>query len=120
MILKRRKPQKMGLREAPQIRSEKHKQWVRGHECAIAGRNGHVCSGKIEAAHVRTGTDGGLNVKPGDNWTIPLCGEAHIRTQHRLGERLFEVTYGINMKAIAEQLWKASPHGKKYRMENGL
>lgn len=118
MIPKRRKPAKMGLREAPQIRSEAHKQWVRGHECAIAGRNGHACGGKIEAAHVRTGTDGGMGVKPGDNWTIPLCGMAHIPDQHQHGERAFELKYGIDMKALAAELWLRSPHGVRYRMEN--
>lgn len=101
----------MGLREETQIRCPSHLAWVRGHECCAETG---LCFGKIEAAHVRTGTDGGMGVKPGDNWTIPLCA-GHHRIQHDLGETSFESQYLINMKTIAEGLWLKSPHGKKWR-----
>lgn len=112
MIPKRRKPEKMGLRQEPQIRSDSHLRWIRGFECACMGKPGMICFGKIEAAHARTGTDGGLSVKPSDCWVIPLC-SAHHQLQHRVGERDFERLMGINMKAIAEQLWAKSPHRLK-------
>lgn len=114
MIPKRRKPAKMGLRQAPQIRSASHLAWVRGHECSISGKAGHICFGKIQAMHARIGTDGGMGVKPGDNWTLPGCADAH-QEQHAIGEQSFEAKYGISMRAIAEQLWLRSPHGIKYR-----
>jgi hypothetical protein len=41
-----------------------------------------------EAAHVRTGTDGGVGVKPGDRYAVPLCTACHAR-QHRIGELSF-------------------------------
>lgn len=118
-VPKRRKPKPMGLREETRVRSESHKKWVRGHECAIAGRAGHVCGGKIEAAHVRTGTDGAKDIKPGDNWTIPLCGMAHVPDQHQIGEAAFERKYGIDMKAIAAELWRRSPHRRKWEESRG-
>lgn len=107
MIPKRRKPQPMGVREPDVIRSPSHLAWVRGHECAV-GRL-PTCSSRIEAAHVRTGTDGGMSMKPGDNWAIPLC-SWHHSTQHRIGESAFEQEYGVDMKAIAQALWAKSPH----------
>lgn len=63
----------------------------------------------IEAAHVRIGTDGGIGLKPGDQWTIPLC-SMHHRKQHRIGESTFERIYNIDMKVIAYQLARKSPH----------
>lgn len=110
MIPKRRKPERMGVRASAQLRSPSHLRWVRGHFCAIAGKNGHICEGRIEAAHVRTGTDGGMGVKPSDNWSIPLCSAAHIPIQHQVGEAEFERRYGLNMKQIAQALWAKSPH----------
>lgn len=130
---KRRKKPKMGLREAPQIRCPGHLKWIRGYPCSIQCMGpvlseaylmdsvlrmrgpDHECSGKIEAAHVRSGTDGGTALKPGDNFTIPLCSAAH-REQHQIGEAAFEKRYGINMREIADKLWQLSPHGRRWRM----
>lgn len=111
MIPPRRKPPKMGLRENPQVRCAAHLKWVRGHMCAIVVK--HDCSGRIEAAHVRGGTDGGTGVKPSDIWTIPLCSAAHAE-QHKIGERAFAAKYGIDMKKIAADMAALSPHRKKW------
>jgi len=113
-LLKRRKPEPMGVRESGVIRCPAHLQFVRGFVCSIYGK--HECDGKSEAAHVRTGTDGGTGMKPGDNWAIPLCGGAH-REQHQIGEPAFERRYGIDMKAIARRLWGLSKAGARYRRE---
>ena len=107
--LKRRKPQKLGIRKQPQERNPSHLRYVRGFECAIAGKSGHECSERIEAAHVRMGTDGGIGVKPSDRFTIPLCSAAH-RLQHDVGEIAFQQRYGINMLELAEDLYRRSPH----------
>lgn len=66
----------------------------------------------MECAHVRTGTDGGASMKPSDKWTISLCRQCHSE-QHYLGERSFELKHGIDMKALAEAFYKASPHRGK-------
>lgn len=113
MILpKRRKPPKMGLREPSQIRCPAHLKWIRGHECAISGHVLHVCNGRIEAAHVRRGTDGGVGIKPSDIWAIPLCSSAH-RDQHNAGEATFEKYWKIDMKAMAEDMARRSPALRK-------
>lgn len=111
MIPKRRTFNNHGTKEQPQIRSASHLKWIRGHHCAITNDD---CAGKIEAAHVRTGTDGGMGVKPGDNWTIPLC-SVHHAWQHHHGEQSFERQYCINMKRLAEHMWGLSPHGRAWR-----
>lgn len=110
MIPKRRKPEKSGIRPQPQVRCPAHLAWVRGHQCAAGGDD---CEGKIEAAHVRTGTNGGMGKKPGDDWTIPLC-SYHHRAQHNVGEAEFERVFEIDMKKIAQALARRSPHRFKW------
>jgi len=62
----------------------------------------------IEAAHVRTGTEGGMGIKPGDDWVISLCSYHHQR-QHMIGEAAFERSHGIDMKALAREFAAKSP-----------
>ena len=113
---KRRRPSRMGLREESQIRCPGHLKFVRGFRCILGDTPGHVCEGLIRACHIRTGTDGGMGVKPSDCWTYPGCDGAH-GLQHQIGEAEFERRFGLNLKAVAEGLWSLSPHGRKYRME---
>lgn len=115
-MLTRRKPARMGLRQEPQIRCEAHLKWVRGFACLIAGMPGHDCEGRIEAAHVRTGTDGGLLVKPSDIWAVPLCSSGHA-LQHQIGEQAFEARFKVDMKAKARLLARTSPHRHKWEGE---
>jgi len=61
---------------------------------------------------VRTGTDGGTGMKPGDQWTISLCA-AHHKQQHQIGEREFEQSHGIDMKALAVEFIIKSPARKR-------
>lgn len=90
-----------------QRRSPAHRAWVRGHACCACGS-----LAGIECAHVRTGTDGGVGIKPSDEWCISLCRDCHAR-QHQIGEMSFEKEAGINMKALAQAFFRASPHRKK-------
>jgi hypothetical protein len=108
LIPRRRKREPLGLKEATVIRCASHLTWLRGCTCAIEKRGG-----KIEAAHVRTGTDGGIGLKPSDTYAIPLCAEAH-REQHQIGEPAFERRYGIDMRELAESHAAKSPHRKKW------
>ncbi len=84
-----------------------HRQWVRLHQCAACGTQT-----AIECAHVRSGTDGGLGLKPSDCWCISLCREHH-NEQHQLGEPAFEAKYRIDMKALAQTFARLSPHRHK-------
>lgn len=112
LLLRRRKPEPMGIKDPSIIRSQQHLAFTRGFVCSIADKPGHTCSGKTEACHVRTGTDGGTGMKPSDKWVIPICAEGH-REQHQIGEAAFEAKYKIDMKAIAQKLWSISKAAKK-------
>lgn len=114
---KKRKKEKMGLRDSAIIRSRQHLVFVRSFVCSIMDKNGHVCDGKVEAAHVRTLTDGGTGLKPSDCFSIPLCSAAH-REQHQIGESAFETKYQIKMRAIADKLWSLSKHRLKYQQRH--
>ena len=114
---RRRTRPKMGLRQSSVVRCPAHLQFVRGFRCSIEGKGGHTCEGKIVAAHVRTGTNGSMGKKPGDEWTISLCWWAHLE-QHRIGEAAFEREYEIDMKAIAEKLAARSKHLKRMASAN--
>lgn len=126
MALPRRKKRERTKQADPdRVDSKGHLQFVRGFECAIARKNyiwrdggatgvsDHICVGKTEAAHVRTGTDGGIGIKPSDCYAIPLCSAAH-REQHTIGETAFERRYGINMRKLADEIWQRSPHRAKW------
>ncbi|WP_376959691.1 hypothetical protein ABNQ39_07210 [Azospirillum sp. A26] len=67
----------------------------------------------IEAAHVRTGTDGGVGMKPSDKWSISLCKDHHAE-QHNIGEPAFERRHAIDMKALAREFAAASPAWKRH------
>jgi len=107
---KKKKRQKMGIRQPSRIDCAPHRQWVRStHECCVGGD----CEGRIQAAHVRRGTDGGTSMKPSDIWVIPLC-SFHHSEQHTLGEISFEKKYKFSMKETAEYLARTSPHKSKW------
>lgn len=53
-----------------------------------------------------------MGIKPSDRWCISLCKDCHNQ-QHMQGEETFEKAHGINMKKLAEEFFKASPHRHK-------
>jgi len=110
---KKKQRVRMGVKDPETIRCQAHKAWVRNtHSCLV----GAGCEGRNEAAHVRTGTDGGMGKKPSDIWIVPLCSYHHSE-QHTLGERAFEKKYKINMKEAAMYLSRTSPHRAKWEQQ---
>ncbi len=100
----RRKPARAGIERSKPLRSPAHLKWVRSHACSVAG-----CQGEpIEAAHVRTGTDGGTGMKPSDCWVISLCRDHHAE-QHAVGEKAFEAQHRLNMRMLALEFAAKSP-----------
>lgn len=115
MIPRRRKAPKANIRPEPQIRCPGHLAWVRGHECLALDE---TCSDRIEAAHVRAGTDGGMGVKPSDCYVVPLC-SAHHALQHQIGEGAFENRFKVKLLQSANELWLKSPHRHKFLSTRG-
>ena len=83
-------------------RRVRHLAFVRQLPCVACGK-----AAPLEAAHVRTGTDGGVGVKPGDRYAVPLCTACHAK-QHRLGELTFWSALRIDPINVALRLWTIS------------
>ncbi len=81
--------------KTPKFRSKKHLEFIRSLPCIRCG-----CS-PSQAAHIRKGTDGGISLKPSDNFTVPLC-HKHHQEQHKLGEVSFhfdmDMVIGLSSK----------------------
>src|SRR5262249_26340264 len=63
------------------------------------------------AAHVRTGTAGGVAMKPGDRYAVPLCSACHAK-QHRVGELTFWSALRFDPVNVALRLWTVSDDQK--------
>jgi hypothetical protein len=79
-----------------------HLAFVRQLPCVACGK-----AAPSEAAHVRTGTDGGVGVRPGDRYAVPLCASCHAK-QHRIGELTFWSALRIDPINVALRLWTVS------------
>lgn len=55
-----------------------------------------------------------MAMKPADRWCISLCAPHH-KEQHMNGEALFSEYHKINMKALADEFARKSPHWPKLR-----
>jgi hypothetical protein len=83
-------------------RRTQHLAFVRQLPCVACGK-----AAPSEAAHVRTGTDSGIGIKPGDRYAVPLCSACHAR-QHRIGELSFWSALRIDPLNVALRLWTVS------------
>lgn len=105
---------------------EKYLAWIRKLPCAVTGR-----TAKVQAAHIRKGTDGSASKKPSDRWALPLS-----KTQHDIQHNKWngsEVSYwraygGIkaakqlcmDLYAVKYDTQKAKLILLKFRIENVL
>jgi hypothetical protein len=83
-------------------RRGQHLAFVRQLRCVACGR-----AAPSEAAHVRTGTDSGVGMKPGDRYAVPLCTACHAK-QHRVGELSFWSALRFDPLNVALRLWTVS------------
>jgi hypothetical protein len=115
---RRRKRERFNSRPETHYRSASYLKHVRGFCCCLSDKEGHVCEGRIEAAHIRMGSHTGLAQKPHDYLTVPLCAGGH-REQHNVGEVTFWFTYRTDPWRIAERIWKASKHYREWINQGG-
>jgi hypothetical protein len=83
-------------------RRVQHLAFIRQLPCVACGK-----AAPSEAAHVRTGTDGGIGRKPGDRYAVPLCPPCHAE-QHWVGELTFWAALRIDPLNVASRLWTVS------------
>ena len=76
--------------------------FVRQLPCVACGK-----AAPSEPAHVRTGADGGVGIKPGDRYAVPLCTTCHAK-QHRVGELTFWSALRFDPLDVALRLWTVS------------
>jgi len=96
-------PHRCAPQAAPNFRQRvQHLAFVRQLPCVACGK-----AAPSEAAHVRTGTDSGIGVKPGDRYAVPLCTACHAK-QHRIGELTFWSALRIDPLSVASRLWTVS------------
>lgn len=89
------------------LRSTAHRDWVRSHHCSVPG-----CQlMPIEVAHVNRASTRGMGQKSSDAQTVSLCRDHHAES-HR-GERTFERKHGLDLMALAQEFYRASPHRQK-------
>lgn len=62
------------------IRDKKHREFIASLPCVVSG-----VSGMTQAAHIRHNNGGGMGLKPGDDYCIPLSWWEHAE-QHEIGE----------------------------------
>jgi hypothetical protein len=92
----------------PRIHDERHLDFIRSLPCVTCGNNI-----KTEAAHLRSEElkygkrSTGMQQKPHDMWTLPLCGRCHS-DQHKGNEKTFWEVRGINPCVLALSLFAAS------------
>src|SRR5215813_6033041 len=79
-----------------------HLAFVRLLPCVACGK-----AAPSDAAHVRTGTDGGTEMKPAYRYAVPLCAVCHAK-QHRVGELTFWSALRIDPVNVALRLWTIS------------
>jgi hypothetical protein len=92
-----------GKRRPNLRRAAQHLAFVRQLPCVACGWG----FDPSQAAHVRSETDGGAGMKPGDRFAVPLCFACHAE-QHRVGELSFWAALKIDPLNVALRLWTVS------------
>lgn len=124
MLPKKRERARMGLKQSAVLRVPQFLKFVRQFSCTAAVGHPQApceCEGPIEAAHVRTGTDGGTGMKPSDCYALPLCSKHH-RRQHQIGEGPFEKEARVAMRKTADMLWAIwlkTDTGRRWALKTG-
>lgn len=104
MLPPRRQPVRSGIERAPQRIWQRHRKWVRTHECCVP-----ACQHwPVEFAHVRSAANAGTGLKPPDWFGVSLCNDHH-REQHSIGAETFSRQYQIDLWKLAEEFAKESP-----------
>ena len=82
------------------VRDTAHLAFIRSMPCINCN------SYESQAAHIRKGTNGGTGIKPGDDFTVPLCHACHAQ-QHQVGEPAFFGDMDA-VRQLARNLWLLS------------
>jgi hypothetical protein len=113
------RPRKQNSRKAEYARRfPAHLKWLRGRNCILAGKAGHVCEGRMEAAHYDGAGDKGMGLKVADYHAFPACSAAHGEL-HRIGQDTWQAKWSVNLARAVAEYANASPHKKLWEQDNG-
>lgn len=99
----RLKTRRRGRKCYAHLRDPAFKAWIRQRPCLLAGREGHVCRGRVEFAHLDNEGNGGADRGNG----LPICSGAHrldATSWHVMGKQSWPAHWGINPYAVALEL----------------
>src|SRR5271166_6051725 len=92
----------LGKRKPDHRSHTKHLAFIRQLPCVACGQ-----AAPSEAAHVRSGSDAGVGMKPSDRYSVSLCTSCHA-LQHQFGELTFWSFLRIDPLNVAFRLWTVS------------
>ena len=100
---------RMGVRVQIDKIFMRHRKWVKGFGCAVAGAwlTNCECGGGMEFAHIRNAANSGKSTKPHDAFGYGLCSTHHAE-EHR-GAETFARKYGIDPYKLAAWFLRNSP-----------
>jgi len=89
-------------------RFPRHLQWIRTRSCLLAGKKGHICSGKMTASHSDADGSKGMGMKSADFTAVPLCWGGHAE-KDRIGLETWQALYGVNHAKAGREYGRLSP-----------
>lgn len=104
---------------APREHDPAYLGWIAKLPCAACLARGKITWG-VHVAHLRAKSlehgkrETGMQEKPGDMWTTPLCPSHHVngnKSQHHMGEEVFWADLGINPFDLCLSLNSAFTNG---------
>lgn len=110
MLPKKRQPQRSEIVRAPRREWQRHRKWLRSHECvcSLAPQGFSFCTGPVEVSHIRTAANAGVGLKPHDAFSVPMC-NAHHANYHRWGHDSFEGYFNLDLAKLAAEFTAKSP-----------
>ncbi len=122
--VRHRSPQSPGGANRPLrsgVSTQAHKAAIAQLFCIATAIRYGLEKGGVQVAHLRFSSaahgkvNPGLQRKPHDRWTLPLCAAEH-RRQHAGAEAAYWEELGVDPHAIAQALWEVSPNVEAMRV----
>jgi cytochrome c553 len=93
---------------SPRVHNDAHLDFIRGLPCVSCGNDIETQAAHLRSDNLMYGkTSTGMQQKPDDRWTLPLCGRCHD-VQHKGNEKNFWANLGINPWVLALSLHAAT------------
>lgn len=93
-----------GPRKRPGRDYPAHLAYIRSLPCVLHDHPSHTYDGPVDPHHLIS-----RNLTADDRLTVPLCRGCHDRLHMILGRHSFAQRYGVDLAAIADDLWHRSP-----------